>query len=74
VELFRFETPLVRAYAVGEGVTRERESVNKAATRRESDSVRVKLALGVLTSYLEPLRKTESSESSRLRIGAYNTY
>jgi hypothetical protein len=27
-----FETPLVRAYAVGEGVTRERESVNEAAT------------------------------------------
>jgi hypothetical protein len=32
-----FETPLVRAYAVGEGVTRERESVSEAAIRRNSD-------------------------------------
>jgi hypothetical protein len=33
-----FETPLVRAYAVDEGVTRERESVNEVATRRKSDT------------------------------------
>jgi hypothetical protein len=31
-----FETPLVRAYAVEEGVTRERKS-DEAATRRKSD-------------------------------------
>jgi hypothetical protein len=34
-----FETPLVTTYAVGEGVTRERESVNEAATRRNSDTM-----------------------------------